>query len=101
MTKATKIISIYAKEDLSDASKWYEQRQKHLGKRFLKEIKEAIDAISRNPTIYQVRYDNTRVYFTKTFPYGIHYQYFDTKNEILIKAVFHTSRNSMDWKQRN
>jgi hypothetical protein len=31
--KAKKIISEYAKTDLSDASKWYEQQQKGLGKR--------------------------------------------------------------------
>jgi len=37
--KATKIISTYAKEDLSRASKWYELQQKDLGKRFLNEVK--------------------------------------------------------------
>jgi plasmid stabilization system protein ParE len=95
--KATKIISIYAKEDLSDASKWYEQQQKGLGKRFLKEVKEAIDTISKNPLIFQIRYDDTRIYFTKTFSYGIHYQYVAEKNEVQIKAVFHTSRNSDIW----
>jgi plasmid stabilization system protein ParE len=95
--KATKIISIYAKEDLSDASKWYEQQQKGLGKRFLKEVKEAIDTISKKPIIFQIRYDDTRIYFTKTFSYGIHYQYIADKNEVQIKAVFHTSRNSDIW----
>jgi plasmid stabilization system protein ParE len=98
--KATKIISIYAKEDLSDASKWYEQQQKGLGKRFLKEVKEAIDTISKNPLIFQIRYDDTRIYFTKTFSYGIHYQYIADKNEVQIKAVFHTSRNSDIWQLR-
>ena len=39
--KANKMISIYAKADLSDASKWYEKQQKDLGKRFLSEMKES------------------------------------------------------------
>jgi plasmid stabilization system protein ParE len=98
--KATKIISTYAKEDLSDASKWYEQQLKGLGKRFLNEVKEGIEIISKNPLGFQIRYDECRIYFTKTFPYGIHYQYIESKNEIYIKAVFHTSRNSEIWGQR-
>ena len=98
--KATKVISTYAKEDLSDASKWYEQQQKGLGKRFLNEVKEAFDIISKNPVGFQIRYDGCRIYFTKTFPYGIHYQYLSDKSETHIKAVFHTSRNSEIWEQQ-
>jgi plasmid stabilization system protein ParE len=98
--KATKIISAYAKTDLSDASKWYELAQKGLGKRFLKEAKEAIDTISKNPLIYQIRYDEIRIYFTKIFSYGIHYRHVASKNEIHIIAIFHTSRNSDIWELR-
>ena len=98
--KATKIISIYAKTDLSDASKWYENQQKGLGKRFLNEMKEAFDVICKNPLGFQIRYDDCRVYFTKTFPYGIHYQYVSGKNEVRIKAIFHTSRHPQTWEQR-
>jgi plasmid stabilization system protein ParE len=95
--KARKIISIHAKNDLSNAIKWYEKQQKGLGKRFLHKMKEAFDKISSNPTGFRIRYDNYRIYFTKTFPYGIHYQYLSEKNEIYIKAVFHTSRNPQIW----
>ena len=98
--KANKIISIYAKTDLSDALKWYEKQQKGLGKRFLNEMKEAFDVICENPTGFQVRYDDYRIHFTKIFPYGIHYQYITDRNEIHIKAVFHTSLNPRNWEQR-
>ena len=98
--KAKKIISIYAKADLSDTSKWYEKQQRGLGKRFLNEMKEAFDMISKMPEGFQIRYDDYRVYFTKIFPYGIHYQYIVDKNEIHIKAVFHTARNPQIWEQR-
>ena len=91
--KAKKIISEFAKTDLSDTSKWYEEQQKGLGKRFLNEMKAAFETICKFPASFQIRYDNYRIYFTKIFPYGIHYQYIETKNEIHIKAVFHTSRN--------
>jgi len=97
--KAKKVISDYAKADLSEASKWYEKQQKDLGKRFLKEIREAIEAISKNPTVCQIRYDEHRVYFTSVFPYGIHYQYISSENEVRIKAIFHTARNPRIWER--
>ena len=97
--KAKKVISIYAKADLSEASKWYEKQQKGLGKRFLKEVRDAIDAISKNPTACQIRYDEQRIYYTSVFPYGIHYQYVSSDNEVRIKAIFHTARNPRVWKR--
>jgi plasmid stabilization system protein ParE len=95
-----KIISAYAKTDLSDASKWYEKQQKGLGKRFLDEMKEAFDVICKNPEGFQIRYDNYRIYYTEVFPYAIHYQYISGNTAIYIKAVFHTARNPQIWRQR-
>jgi plasmid stabilization system protein ParE len=66
----------------------------------LNEVKAAIDVISRNPRSFQIRYDDYRIYFTKVFPYGIHYRYVAERNEVHIKAVFHTSRNPDLWEQR-
>jgi plasmid stabilization system protein ParE len=97
---AKKIISTFAKTELSDASKWYEKQQKGLGKRFLNEMKEAFDVICKSPEGFQVRYDDYRIYYTKVFPYAIHYQYIVDKNEIRIKAVFHTARNPQIWEQQ-
>ena len=98
--KAKKLISTFAKTDLSDASRWYEAKQNGLGKRFLDEMKEAFDIICKNPAGFQIRYDENRVFFTKIFPYSIHYQYIANKNKVLIKAVFHTARSPQIWKQR-
>jgi plasmid stabilization system protein ParE len=97
---AKKVISAFAKADLSDVSKWYENQQKGLGKRFLNEMKDAFDIICKNPVGFPIRYDNYRIYYTKIFPYGIHYQYIDINNEIRIKAIFHTARNPQIWEQR-
>ena len=97
---AKKIISNFAKSDLSDASKWYEKQQKGLGKRFLSEMKAAFEIICKSPEGFPIRYDDYRIYFTKTFPYGIHYQYIASKNEIHVMAVFHTARNPQIWEQR-
>jgi plasmid stabilization system protein ParE len=92
--KAKVIISTFAKDDLSVASKWYGRQQRELGKRFLNEIKEYVDFISNNPTAIQIQYDDVyRVCFTKVFPFGIHYKYLTEENEVHIVAILHTSRN--------
>jgi len=97
---AKKIISSFAKSDISEASKWYEKQQKGLGKRFLNEMKMAFEIICKSLEGFPIRYDDYRIYYTKTFPYGIHYQYITNKNEIHIKAVFHTARNPQIWEKR-
>ena len=52
---AKKIISTYAKTDLSDTSKWYEKQQKGLGKRFLNEIYiKAVFHTARNPQFWEL-----------------------------------------------
>ena len=91
--KAKKVISTFAKADLSEATKWYEIQQKGLGKRFLNEMKEAFEIICKNPSGFQIRYDDNRIYYTKIFPYSIHYKYIAERNEVQIKAIFHTARN--------
>ena len=97
--KAKKIISKYAKTDLVEASTWYESQQKGLGKRFLDEIKKAFDTISLNPVGFQIWYDEYRIYYTKVFPYSIHYKYVVDTNTIRIEAVFHTARNPEIWER--
>jgi plasmid stabilization system protein ParE len=98
---AKKIISTYAKTDISEASKWYEKQKKGLGMRFLNEMRNAFDIICKNPKGFQIYYDDYRIYYTHIFPYAIHYQFIADKNEIHIKAVFHTARNPKIWQQRN
>ncbi len=92
------ILLPLAKIDIKEAAVWYENVQKNLGKRFLNSVKTEIKIISKNPLLFQIRYDQTRVALIETFPYLIHFEI--DKNKIVIKAVIHTSRNSKNWKNR-
>ena len=69
-----------AKSDLSEISSWYEDIQKGLGKRFLKNVSLEMKVVKSNPISFQIRYDTTRVVLIKKFPYLIHYEIID--NEI-------------------
>ncbi len=87
-----------AKLDLIEISSWYEDIQNGLGKRFLKNVSLEMKIVKNNPISFQIRYDKTRVVLINKFPYLIHYEIID--NEILIKAVIHTSRDNKNWKNK-
>lgn len=91
-------IAEAAEVDLRQAFLWYENQKENLGVAFEEYILNAINSIQSNPLKVQVRYGNTRVYFLKKFPYGIHFQV--TENKILIVAVFHTSQSPELWMNR-
>ncbi|MDR2854520.1 MAG: type II toxin-antitoxin system RelE/ParE family toxin [Prevotellaceae bacterium] len=95
-----KRIYILAKTDLREAALWYEKASSGLGKRFLREVNDEVQYICQNPLAQQIRYGIYRISFLKTFPYGIHYEYVEEKNQINIFAVFHTSRNPAIWTER-
>jgi plasmid stabilization system protein ParE len=88
-----------AQEDIAESRNWYRKINPKLSLRFTKDFKETIQSIRENPLNYQIRYDNIRVRLLKKFPYLIHYSI--ESDLILIKAVFHTSRDHNNWKLRN
>jgi hypothetical protein len=92
------IILPKAKSDLSKISIWYEEIQKGLGKRFLNIVSLEMKIVKKNPILFQIRYDKTRVVLIKKFPYLIHFEVID--NNILIKAIIHTSRDNKIWKNK-
>lgn len=88
-------ISEAAEKDIRETFLWYEEQKEKLGFRFKKEIYSKIETIIKNPSIIQIRYNQIRVIFLKTFPYGIHFNV--SGSEIMILAVFHTSMNPKRW----
>lgn len=81
-----------AKSDVRESIAWYKNINPILSKRFANSFKNSVKQIKENPFQYQIRYDEVRVVLLRTFPYLIH---FSIDNEtIVIKAVFHTSRDS-------
>jgi mRNA-degrading endonuclease RelE of RelBE toxin-antitoxin system len=86
------IILPSAKLDLRKIAKSYEDVQKGLGKRLLKNTKAEIKIVTSNPNLFQIRFDNIRVIIVKKFPYLIHYEIYDKL--IVVKAIYHSSRDS-------
>ena len=81
-----------------EARAWYENKRAGLGREFISEIDRCVFLASENPCRFAFVYKDIRRLLVNRFPYGI---YFRVEEErIVIMAVFHSSRNSSDWKAR-
>lgn len=98
MNYSLKILEV-SKQDIKEIALWYGGKQRELGKKFTNTVKNEVSIIHKNPHLYQIRYDDVRVALTEMFPYSIHFTIYDTV--IVIKAVYHTSRNSKIWVDRD
>ncbi|MCW3169130.1 type II toxin-antitoxin system RelE/ParE family toxin [Chryseobacterium sp. 09-1422] len=98
--KAEIIYSQFVKIDLKEINQWYNKIDKRLWNFFLKGFRLKINYIRENPLALEVKYDVNRIAFLKKFPYAIHYQFDETENNVKVLAVFHTSRNPENWKER-
>ena len=92
------LISDESRLDILEASSWYEGRRLGLGKDFELCLEAGLNQIQRDPSLFQKRYKNLRIYFIDRFPYGIHYLV--EENTVKVFGVFHTSRNPTAWKIR-
>ncbi len=93
-------IADAAEDDIREAFLWYEDQKDNLGSLFEDHVNKAVDSIQSNPLKTQIRYGNTRVFFLKKFPYGIHFHANEQEKFILIVAVFHASRDPEKWTER-
>ena len=96
---ACKVVSTSpTQHDISQAVEWYISISKPLAKSFLTELRNCQTYIQKHPKKIEIKYQNVRVAYLKTFPYEIHFQL--NENEILILPVYHTLENPNKWDKR-
>jgi len=91
-------ISEDAEKDITVSIKFYEDKQKNLGKRFFNMVLKAFELIRKNPYAYPKTENNIRKHVMQKFPFVI--LYIVTKPLIKIIAVFNTYRNPELLKKR-
>ena len=92
------IILPLAKKDILEAAIWYKSKQKDLGTKFVKSIRNELKYIRKHPFSMFNRYKNIHTCVNSTFPFMIHYY---IENEIIIvTAVLHTKRDTSKLKKR-
>ena len=92
-------IRIFAQKDADDIFEYYSNLNSSRALRFLDSLSSELEAITKNPESFQLKYKNTRVRYLKKFSFGIHYRVMD-KEFIEILSIIHTNRNPEIWKRR-
>jgi hypothetical protein len=86
------VIVDEAKIDFRKSFDWHKDINPKLAVQFKISFKQSLGIIKKNPLLFQIRYDDVRIILFETFPYSIHYTI--NKNLIVVKAIYHTSRDS-------
>jgi plasmid stabilization system protein ParE len=87
-----------ARDELNEATAYYEAQRVGLGEQFAQEVQNAIQRILDYPEAWARLSKNARCCRINRFPYGVVYT---TRGEdILIVAVMHLHRKPGYWKDR-
>lgn len=97
MTLPVRLLPDARAEHDADAD-WYEDQQSGLGVDFVRRIREVFTRISKQPRLHAKVYKDVRKAVVKRFPYIVLYQ--EEPTEILVIAVFNTSRDPKEWQSR-
>jgi plasmid stabilization system protein ParE len=95
---AKQILAPEVELDLAEAFAWYEKRRAGLGEEFLSSVDACLERIRRQPQMYTLIHENYRRSLIRRFPFAIFYEYAEA--EVTVYAVFHTSRDPQQWRQR-
>lgn len=89
-----------AEKELDNAFAYYESVQRGLGFRFLSEVELPKNRVINFPLSYERIGKYSRRCLVQKFPYGLIYQFTESKKEILIVAVSYLHRKPEYWGNR-
>lgn len=92
------IITPEAAADLDEAYAWYEAQRVGLGEDFLSRVDACIQAILRFPEMHAPFHRSYRRALVRKFPYTVFYEH--AHGMVTVYCVFHTSRDSDNWRER-
>jgi len=87
-----------AEAEFEAAQAWYEDRSPGLGQAFVTSIQATIGRVRRAPLQFPVVDLDVRRALVRRFPYGVFY--LAEEERVVVIAVFHSSRDPMEWKSR-
>lgn len=91
------ILQAGAENDIESAYVWYENVKIGLGEQFLNELVVYYEKLMHNPIAFKWVNKNYRQAILSRFPYVIIYKV--VESDVVIYAVFHTSRNPKKYLQ--
>lgn len=87
-----------AQQEFDEAVDWYDQQSGGLGARFTRAVRTVLERIRERPELHAVVEADVRQAIVPKFPYSILYRI--RANDIVVIAVFHSSRDPVVWQRR-
>jgi plasmid stabilization system protein ParE len=87
-----------AKAEFDADADWYEEKQIGLGVDFVAKVRDVLNRIAKNPRIHATIHGDVRKAVVQRFPYIV--LCVEEPDEVVVIAVFHTSRDPAIWKKR-
>lgn len=88
-----------ARDDLDEASRWYDEQREGLGDEFLQAFEATLEGVARNPLRYAPLHRDVRCARLRRFPYGVFFYVFRDETVVVV-AVMHKARNPQLWMGR-
>ncbi|MGI9035802.1 MAG: type II toxin-antitoxin system RelE/ParE family toxin [Pyrinomonadaceae bacterium] len=92
------VVCREARLEVQEAFQYYQEKSEGLGFEFMRSLDAALQAVKRNPFVYQTIYKETRRVLLRKFPYALFY--IVEESRIIVIACFHQKRNEIDWLRR-
>ena len=92
------VLRSIARKEYDEAGDWYEARRRGLGVSFTEAVEVVLDQIATQPDFYAIVQDDTREALVRGFPYCVYFR--EEASEVIVLAVFHTSRDPAVWQSR-
>ncbi len=80
-----------ASAHLVEIHEYYENQKQGLGDEFFLSVDATLNALKRNPLIFQLKFKKIRCATLSRFPYGIYYS--QEASRIVVLSIIHFKRN--------
>lgn len=91
-------LTVAARQDLEDASRWYDRAEPGLGEELLSAVDAALDVLVDHATAFPVVHGRAHRLSLRRFPYGIYYLL--GEQDVVIIGCFHARRDPGAWIER-
>ena len=92
------VVRPQAEAELLAARDWYDAQRAGLGRRFVDEVGEAMQAVAARPLSFPKVHGEIRRAILRRFPYGVFFR--TTPAEVIILGVIHGRRHPRLWRSR-
>ncbi len=94
----TVVFTPAASAELIEAQDWYEGEASGLGRRFRQAMDVLVGRMSAGPQQFPLVFKNVRRALLRHFPYSLFFIL--EKENLLVIACFHASRDPLQWQKR-